>query len=1166
MHAKSVQVTEFLQNDLLAEIHAAFGQADAERISQAQAKVNETIEQARNFGAPNPDETPAVKTARAELKAAQDSGNIEAEIYEHLYRFFERYYDAGDFMSRRYYGRETEHKAAPYAVPYDGREVYLHWANKDQYYIKSSEYLSNFTFDIHEALAKLNQNNAQDHNQTLDLIAPADATEDTTADNAPHKVHFQIASADEGEHGNVKTSDDKKREFTLHSHPIAFNEQGELVVQFEYKVLPKGQPITEADETHIKTQYGTLNKGDLPLYWMADSVLTALKNHEHPHAKPYHSQLSTPAPTDKQTRRPLLAKYISHYTARNSMDYFIHKDLGGFLKRELDFFIKNELMRLDDIGLDDAHSNPNALTQTLSKIRVLRRIATQLITFLAQLENFQKKLWLKKKFVTETQYCITLDRIIAMGEDANDLLQAIANNDAQRAEWVKLYAINEIQGKQDLAGKIPAYSEPLTVDFLRANPYLVVDTALFEKSTVIKKTVIPHSMRNLPEQNKSTVIAGLTRNPPARSENEEIAAQGRNDTNIFKEQLLALIPDLDAQCDGVLIHSENFQALGLMQEKYREHVKCVYIDPPYNTDSNSILYKNSYKHSSWLSLINDRLLLSENISQNLNGLHIIAIDDAENSKLQTLIHQLSGDEKTVTPISVIHNPGGTMGKNFSSNGEYAIFVHSDSKRTVAMENRSDSPDIRDLMNTAKGASANYLRSSGKTCFYPVYVKDSEIIGFGEVCADDFHPNKNIIRTDGVIEVYPIDADNIERKWVLARETVEDFSHQLKVKIDRKSNFIRIERTKDELNYKTIWLDSKYSAKKYGTEILGDVIPITRKMPPLYPKSLFLVRDCIHAGLNYLTSAFVLDYFGGSGTTAHAVINLNREDNGSRKYILVEQNAYFDTVLKPRIQKVVYSKDWKDGKPKPDDKDSLNGISHCFKTIRLESYEDTLNNLVLRTDVDRDNALTLNADLRRDYLLNYALDVETQGSNSLLNIAQFTYPFAYQMRIKRPNSDDQAVQSIDLIETFNWLIGLWVTHSAARVQLSAAFSRERDPDLPNDQATRLVATLSKAKENDAQTYTFKLIEGYTLARAGDNDSKIKTLIVWRTLSDDGEQDNAVLQAYLVDKLKIRPRESMYEVIYVNGSHTLPNPVIDDANIKVRLIEEAFMNAMWQVQDV
>ena len=1121
MHAKSVQVTEFLQNDLLAEIHAAFGQADAERISQAQAKVNETIEQARNFGAPNPDETPAVKTARAELKAAQDSGNIEAEIYEHLYRFFERYYDAGDFMSRRYYGRETEHKAAPYAVPYDGREVYLHWANKDQYYIKSSEYLSNFTFDIHEALAKLNQNNAQDHNQTLDLIAPADATEDTTADNAPHKVHFQIASADEGEHGNVKTSDDKKREFTLHSHPIAFNEQGELVVQFEYKVLPKGQPITEADETHIKTQYGTLNKGDLPLYWMADSVLTALKNHEHPHAKPYHSQLSTPAPTDKQTRRPLLAKYISHYTARNSMDYFIHKDLGGFLKRELDFFIKNELMRLDDIGLDDAHSNPNALTQTLSKIRVLRRIATQLIAFLAQLENFQKKLWLKKKFVTETQYCITLDRIIAMGEDANDLLQAIAGNNAQRAEWVKLYAINEIQGKQDLAGKTPAYSEPLTVDFLRANPYLVVDTALFEKSTVIPR---------------------LTRNLPARSENEEIAAQGRNDTNIFKEQLLALIPDLDAQCDGVLIHSENFQALGLMQEKYREQVKCVYIDPPYNTGVGDFAYKDSYIHSSWLSMIQDRISQMKKMV-NDDGRFYCSIDDRENAQLLPLLQSQFGYENYLGAIT------------------WEKRTKSQNTKTAKYMLQSKIEYIHPFSFNSKRQEFNLEVSGQKT--YPE--KDS-ISSFRyhvleEMSADGIRGRESMI--------YPILGINPKegKQWKIGKDGIEEWAKkgQLLLKDGKPTLIIRPD-DEDQDKHKPFW-SHFFDKEVYGTAE-GGLSLLDKKMGfgkefntvkplPLISKLLFHTTD---------TSMHVLDFFGGSGTTAHAVIDLNRQDSGNRFYTLVEQGQYFDELLLPRIKKAVYSSDWENGKPKPDDTGSLNGISHCFKTIRLESYEDTLNNLILRTDVDRDHALTLNADLRRDYLLNYALDVETQGSNSLLNIAQFTYPFAYQMRIKRPNSDEQAVQSIDLIETFNWLIGLWVTHSAARVILSAEFSRERDPDLPNDQATRLVATLSKAKENDAQTYTFKLIEGYTLARAGDDSSKVKTLVVWRTLTEDGEQDNAVLQAYLVDKLKIRPRESMYEVIYVNGSHTLPNPVIDDANIKVRLIEEAFMNAMWQVQDV
>ncbi len=668
-------------------------------------------------------------------------------------------------------------------------------------------------------------------------------------------------------------------------------------------------------------------------------------------------------------------------------------------------------------------------------------------------------------------------------------------------------------------------------------------------------------MRNLPEQNKSTVIAGLTRNPPARSENEEIAAQGRNDTNIFKEQLLALIPDLDAQCDGVLIHSENFQALGLMQEKYREQVKTIYIDPPYNTSASEIAYKNSYKHSSWLCLMQNRLEISKYL-QDKSGVKIVAIDDAEMVTLCGLLDStyLEHDRNMVV---VNHHPAGAglEGTNISATHEYAIFMTPKSKKTLFGSDYADATTEISFIRT--GTADSNLRIGRPNSFYALLIDESQqkIVGIETPPTGHYPIEKN---NQGFLRVYPVSADGTERVWRRSYESaVSELTNNNLIYKGGRSIYLR---SNTEGRAKPIfsnWTDTRYNAGVHGSKILAN---ITGENKFSYPKSLFNVQDCIHFASKHNKTALVLDYFGGSGTTAHAVINLNREDNGSRNYILVEQNAYFDTVLKPRIQKVVYSRDWKDGKPKPDDTGNLNGISHCFKTIRLESYEDTLNNLVLRTDVDRDHALTLNADLRRDYLLNYALDVETQGSNSLLNIAQFNNPFAYQMRIKRPNSDEQAVQSIDLIETFNWLIGLWVTHSAARVILSAEFSRERDPDLPNDQATRLVATLSKAKENDAQTYTFKLIEGYTLARAGDDSSKVKTLVVWRTLTEDGEQDNAVLQAYLVDKLKIRPRESMYEVIYVNGSHTLPNPVIDDANIKVRLIEEAFMNAMWQVQDV
>src|SRR5690606_27173565 len=135
--------------------------------------------------------------------------------------------------------------------------------------------------------------------------------------------------------------------------------------------------------------------------------------------------------TDSENTR--LRVHLERYTARNTFDYFIHKDLGGFLRRELDFYIKNEVMHLDDVESETAPR----VEQYLSKIKVIRRIAGKIIDFLAQLENFQKKLWLKKKFVVETQYCITLDRI------PEGYYPAIARNPAQRAEWAALFAIDE---------------------------------------------------------------------------------------------------------------------------------------------------------------------------------------------------------------------------------------------------------------------------------------------------------------------------------------------------------------------------------------------------------------------------------------------------------------------------------------------------------------------------------------------------------------------------------------------------------------------------------------------------------------------------------------------------------------------------------------------------
>ncbi|CAD6873636.1 site-specific DNA-methyltransferase [Methylomonas fluvii] len=1046
MHAKSVQISRFLEQDLLNVIQDAFGEVDEQRLSEAKAHYEAAIEQAKKFGAPDPEQTDGVKEAKAQYEQAKDGGNAESEIYDHLYRFFERYYDNGDFMSRRYYARESDNRAASYAVPYDGREVYLHWANKDQYYIKSSEYLSNYSFDLNEAIR-----------QQAQIGKIADLEQFASHDEQALKVHFRIVDASEGEHGNIKATADQKRFFLIHAaKPVEIislpEGEQELVINFEYR--------TDPDKTgqDAKWQETRLQQAEA-------AIIQAL---QELNAAAFLQALQTPAPTDSKDKRSLLGKYLQKYAARNTMDYFIHKDLGGFLRRELDFYIKNEIMRLDDIDNADAPQVQNYL----SKIRVLRKIALQLIAFLAQLEEFQKKLWLKKKFVTECHYCITLDRIAAK------FYPEIAANDRQREEWIKLFAINEIAG--DLA--TPGYSEPLTVAFLQANPYLLVDTALFSAD--------------------------------------------------FEQRLLAEIPDLDAQCNGVLIHSENFQALGLMQAKYREQVKCIYIDPPYNTGGDGFAYKDSYQHSSWLSNIYSRLALAKSL-QAVDSSVSVSIDDNEMVNLSLLLSSLYGDACKIADLIWQKRYSPDIRKAISDAHEYILVYATEPSQFKAKRNLLPlgNDQIKQFSNPDNDPRGPWKADN--------------------FTAPGFRPNQMYeIETPDGRKLTPPPG----RCWMVTQDNCE------KLKEDKRLIFGKdgsgrpaVKRFLNEMEGMVPWTWWDHQSSGHSQEGLKEGSDLfSREGAFSTQKPTRLIQKLLH--ITTSKTAKVFDFFAGSGTTAHATINLNRQDNGSRKYILAEQNDYFDTILKPRIQKVVYSKDWKDGKPV-----SREGISHCFKTLRLESYEDVLNNLVFREDDARERALDNNPELRRDYLLNYFLDVETQGSQSLLNIAAFRDPFAYQMWIKKPGSESQTLQSVDLVETFNWLIGLWVSHMAAPQGFSADFVRETDPDLPQDQNTRL---LCKRLKPDAQgDYWFRLVEGYTLKIPGDDSSRIPTLIVWRKLTTDLEKDNAVLQTYLLDKLQISPREQTYGAIYVNGSHTLPNPVIEGEQIKVRLIEEAFHAAMW-----
>jgi adenine-specific DNA-methyltransferase len=288
MHAKAKEVRDFIGADLLKIVADAFGDVDVPRKAELQAAYKEAIQTAKNFGAPNPEETEPVKEAKAALDAVKDTASAEADVYDHLYRFFERYYDDGDFVSRRYYARETPGKAAPYAVPYNGEEVKLHWANADQYYIKSAEYFSNFTFDLTQSaeVRKMSKEELE-----LNLIP-----------ESPLKVHFRVAEAGEGEHGNIKASEANKRFFILHAeNPVALTETGELVVNFEYRPDPEktGQENTWRDKRNAEAVETILER--------LRAMAATGGEHENQIAE-YLQLFKVPAPTDSDKKRPVLAK------------------------------------------------------------------------------------------------------------------------------------------------------------------------------------------------------------------------------------------------------------------------------------------------------------------------------------------------------------------------------------------------------------------------------------------------------------------------------------------------------------------------------------------------------------------------------------------------------------------------------------------------------------------------------------------------------------------------------------------------------------------------------------------------------------------------------------------------------------------------------------------
>ena len=862
------------------------------------------------------------------------------------------------------------------------------------------------------------------------------------------KVRFEISGA-ENEPDNVLSVSSKKRYFVLAQNNCVKSieiKESDLTVRFEHR------PLSENEKNQLNIKRGIKQSHVNKL--TVKSIRSKLDSNWN---KLLDSLVST------NPHRTLLEKHIERYTSKNEFDYFIHKNLAEFLGRELDQFLKSAVL---DIGALQRR-NQHQLNRAIGELVAVQSVGKKIIEFLGQIEDYQKHLWLKKKFVLDSQICVSLDLIPEL------FYPEIAQNRFQVAEWIELFALNEIT--PNLANGMRGFSDPLEVEFLKQNQFLIIDTKHFSRK--------------------------------------------------FKDKLLGALSEiysLDEHTNGLLIHSENFQALNLLQSTFRGLVQCIYIDPPYNTNSSPILYKNNYKDSCWLSLMKDRLSLSKSFLS-MNGVVCCAIDDEEVSVLRLLMEQIFENELGTAVVR--SNAAGRKSKGrLSPSHEYALFygkanaVPGTIPRPIAKQKRSfpytDEIGRFTWTNLIRSGSNN-RREDRPKMYFPIYISDSEEFRIPNMEWDSTASSWNILEHEFEDEeaIWPIrsnDDQEVEGCWHKGEATLRNDSKnspsEYRIRRRKANGDDRITlQFKSRMDEKappiTWWDQTKYQSALHGPKSIIDYFG--NKVFD-YPKSIGLVEDCLLAS-NCHDESIVLDFFAGSGTTGEAVINLNRDDGGQRKFILIEMGHHFDEVTLPRVKKICYSKSWQSGKPTKLEKST----AQLFKYIRLESYEDTLDSIEFEPlSTNQQQLLKSSSDFAENYMLRYAFTSETSSSPCLMG-KDFRNPFSYTISVVRDGVRQEL--SVDLIETFNFLLGM-------RVEKFRKF-------------------------------------GKIYAISGKNRSESLILILWR---DQDLVNNSALEEWFQSS---KDQYSKFNLIYVNGDHTLNSLKQPSDRWSVNQIEPKFRELMF-----
>lgn len=383
-----------------------------------------------------------------------------------------------------------------------------------------------------------------------------------------------------------------------------------------------------------------------------------------------------------------------------------------------------------------------------------------------------------------------------------------------------------------------------------------------------------------------------------------------------------------------VINAENYHAAEMLLYSHGRKIDAIYLDPPYNTGAKDWKYNNdyvdgedSYRHSKWLAFMERRLKLAKRLLNPTNSVLIVTIDEKEYLRLGLLLEQVFPEATVQMVTSVIKPSGSTRSSEFSRVDEYLFFVMIGTAGPASTSSDMLRQDEAESVSTSltwhglrRRGSNDWTRATRPNGFYPVFIsaEDNTFHSLGEPLKleDDRHA---VVPPTGTYAAWPLDPQGREGRWQIspARFTQQLSDGTLVVSsADREAGTcsvsylksgdlkkiaegkvvvrgkapdgrIQVEEGGASLKRpKSVWAMDSHDASTYGTALLSKFIP-DRKFP--YPKSLYAVEDALRFFIRDKPDATVLDFFSGSGTTAHAVMRLNRQDGGQRRSILVTNN-------------------------------------------------------------------------------------------------------------------------------------------------------------------------------------------------------------------------------------------------------------------------------------